>query len=161
MTPAPEPSIHPLSREAWREWLGENHHRKTGVWLVSYKKATCKPRFDYDAAVEEALCFGWIDSKPNKLDAERTLLWFAPRKPGTGWSRPNKLRIETMTAAGLMRRRPKPAPGGSTTLPALPVRTNGPTNGVPRQAARSGDFACAGVEIRWKACDGSPVQTHE
>ena len=102
MTAAPEPSIHPLSREAWREWLRENHQRKTGVWLVSYKKATGKPRFDYDAAVEEALCFGWIDSKPNKLDAERTLLWFAPRKPGTGWSRPNKLRIEKMTAAGLM-----------------------------------------------------------
>jgi uncharacterized protein YdeI (YjbR/CyaY-like superfamily) len=102
MSAAPEPSIHPLSREAWREWLRKNHHRPTGVWLVSYKKGTGKPRFDYDAAVEEALCFGWIDSTPNKLDEERTLLWFAPRKAGTGWSRPNKLRIEKMTAAGLM-----------------------------------------------------------
>ena len=102
MTVPPEPSIHPLSREAWREWLRDNHQQTTGVWLVSFKKGTGKPRFDYDAAVEEALCFGWIDSKPNKLDAERTLLWFAPRKPGTGWSRPNKLRIEKMTAAGLM-----------------------------------------------------------
>ena len=72
------------------------------MWLVSYKKATGKPRFDYDEAVEDALCFGWIDSKPNKLDAERTLLWFAPRKPGTGWSRPNKLRVERMLSAGLM-----------------------------------------------------------
>jgi uncharacterized protein YdeI (YjbR/CyaY-like superfamily) len=69
---------------------------------VSYKKATGKPRFEYDDAVEEALCFGWVDSKPNKLDEERTLLWFAPRKPGTGWSRPNKLRIDRMTQAGLM-----------------------------------------------------------
>lgn len=102
MIAAPEPSIHPLSREAWRVWLCDNHHRTTGVWLVSFKKGTGKPRFDYDAAVEEALCFGWIDSKPNKLDAERTLLWFAPRKPGTGWSRPNKLRIEKMVAAGRM-----------------------------------------------------------
>jgi uncharacterized protein YdeI (YjbR/CyaY-like superfamily) len=80
----------------------ENHLRTSGVWLVSYKKATGKPRFDYGDAVEEALCFGWVDSKPNKLDEERTLLWFAPRKPGTGWSRPNKLRIERMIQAGLM-----------------------------------------------------------
>lgn len=102
MTATPEPSIHPLSREAWREWLRDNHQRTAGVWLVSYKKGTGKPRVDYDAAVEEALCFGWIDSKPNKLDAERTLLWFAPRKPGSGWSRPNKLRVEKLMAAGLM-----------------------------------------------------------
>lgn len=102
MIAAPEPSIHPLSRAEWREWLLLNHTRATGVWLVSYKKATGKPRFEYDAAVEEALCVGWVDSKPKKLDAERTLLWFAPRKPGSGWSRPNKMRIERMAQAGLM-----------------------------------------------------------
>jgi uncharacterized protein YdeI (YjbR/CyaY-like superfamily) len=56
----------------------------------------------YDEAVEEALCFGWIDSKPNKLDDERSMLWFAPRKPGTGWSKPNKERVERMIAAGLV-----------------------------------------------------------
>ncbi len=102
MSKAPEPSVHPLSRAEWREWLRANHARTTGVWLVSYKKATGKPRFEYADAVEEALCFGWVDSKPNKLDAERTLLWFAPRRPGTGWSRPNKIRIERMMQAGLM-----------------------------------------------------------
>ncbi len=102
MSDAPQPSVHPLSRGEWRQWLSDHHTRTTGVWLVSYKKATGKPRFDYDEAVEEALCFGWVDSKPNKLDAERTLLWFAPRKPGTGWSRPNKLRVERMLKAGLM-----------------------------------------------------------
>ena len=69
---------------------------------MSYKKATGKPRFKYDDAVEEALCFGWIDSKPNKLDDERTLLWFVPRKAGSGWSRPNKLRIKRMIEAGLV-----------------------------------------------------------
>ena len=79
-----------------------NHRRTNGVWLVSYKKASGKPRFEYNEAVEEALCFGWVDSKPNKLDEERSLLWFAPRKPGTGWSRPNKERIERLTQAGLM-----------------------------------------------------------
>ncbi|NJO99084.1 MAG: hypothetical protein HC764_26390, partial [Pleurocapsa sp. CRU_1_2] len=70
--------------------------------LVSYKKETGKPRFDYNDAVEEALCFGWIDSKPNKLDAERSLLWFAPRKPKTGWSKLNKERAEKAIATGLM-----------------------------------------------------------
>lgn len=102
MSDAPQPSVHPLSRGEWRQWLSDHHTRTTGVWLISYKKATGKPRFDYDEAVEEALCFGWVDSKPNKLDAERTLLWFAPRKPGTGWSRPNKLRVERMLKVGLM-----------------------------------------------------------
>lgn len=102
MTTAPDPSTHPLSRAEWRQWLVANHAQPTGVWLVSYKKATAKPRVTYDEAVEEALCFGWVDSKPNKLDEERTLLWFAPRKSGTGWSRPNKLRVERMSQAGLM-----------------------------------------------------------
>lgn len=102
MTAAPDPSTHPLTRTEWRQWLMANHTQPTGVWLVSYKKATGKPRVEYDEAVEEALCFGWIDSKPRKLDEERTLLWFAPRKRGTGWSRPNKLRIERMGKAGLM-----------------------------------------------------------
>lgn len=98
----PPNSVHPLSRAEWREWLAANHARPQGVWLVTYKKATGKPRIDYDEAVEEALCFGWIDSKPNKLDDERSLLWFAPRKAGTGWSRPNKQRVERSLARGLM-----------------------------------------------------------
>lgn len=98
----PNPSVHPLTRSEWRNWLAANHVRATGVWLVSYKKSTGKPRVEYDDAVEEALCFGWVDSKPNKLDAERTLLWFAPRKPRSGWSRPNKQRVERMLRAGLM-----------------------------------------------------------
>jgi len=94
--------VHPLSREEWRAWLAANHTRQDGAWLVTYKKATGKPRVEYDAAVEEALCFGWVDSKPQKLDEERSLLWFAPRKGGTGWSRPNKERIERMLAEGKM-----------------------------------------------------------
>ena len=102
MAKLPPNSVHPLSRAEWRQWLEQNHERKEGVWLVSFKKATGKPRFDYEEAVEEALCFGWIDSKGNKLDEERSMLWFAPRKPKTGWSKPNKIRIEKLTAAGLM-----------------------------------------------------------
>lgn len=80
----------------------QHHTRKQGVWLISYRKETGKPRFDYDEAVEEALCFGWIDSKPNKLDEERSLLWFAPRKAGTGWSKLNKERVERLIEQGLM-----------------------------------------------------------
>ena len=72
------------------------------MWLVSYKKGTGQPRFDYDESVEEALCFGWVDSKPNKLDETRSMLWFAPRKSKTGWSRPNKERVERLIQAGLM-----------------------------------------------------------
>ena len=102
MTEPPQPGFHALSREAWRQWLQQHHGSAAGVWLITFKKATGKPRLDYDAAVEEALCFGWIDSKPRKVDAERTALWFAPRKPGSGWSRPNKARVQQLASAGLM-----------------------------------------------------------
>lgn len=102
MTEPPANSVHPLSLEQWREWLQTHHTRTAGVWLVNYKKSSGKPRIEYDDAVAAALCFGWIDSKPNKLDDERSLLWFAPRKSGTGWSRPNKERIARMQAAGLI-----------------------------------------------------------
>jgi uncharacterized protein YdeI (YjbR/CyaY-like superfamily) len=102
MSEPPENSTHPYTRGEWRAWLEENHTRPKGVWLISYKKASGKPRFEYDEAVEEALCFGWIDSKANKLDEERSVLWFAPRKSGTGWSKPNKERVEKLLAAGLM-----------------------------------------------------------
>lgn len=101
--PTPPPnSIHPKSRSEWRQWLEANHMRTEGVWLISFKKATGKPRFEYDESVEEALCFGWIDSKGNKLDEDRSMLWFAPRKPRTGWSKPNKERVEKLIRAGLM-----------------------------------------------------------
>jgi uncharacterized protein YdeI (YjbR/CyaY-like superfamily) len=69
---------------------------------VTYKKATGKPRIEYEEAVEAALCFGWIDSKPAKLDDERSMLYFAPRKPGSAWSKANKQRVERLISAGLM-----------------------------------------------------------
>lgn len=102
MSELPEQATEPHSRAEWRAWLAEHHTQSTGVWLVSYKKYTGKPTVTYAEAVEEALCFGWIDSKPRKLDDERSMLWFAPRKPRSGWSRVNKERIERLTAAGLM-----------------------------------------------------------
>jgi uncharacterized protein YdeI (YjbR/CyaY-like superfamily) len=99
---APENLVHPESIAAWRSWLEQHHARTEGVWFINYKVATGKPRLEYAEAVEEALCFGWVDSKPNKLDEERSMLWFAPRKPGTGWSKLNKERVERLTAEGRM-----------------------------------------------------------
>lgn len=102
MPDAPDNSVHPLSRAEWRAWLERHHARDEGVWLVTFKKATGEPRVEYGEAVEEALCFGWVDSKPNKLDERRSLLWFAPRRAGSGWSRPNKERVARLMAEGTM-----------------------------------------------------------
>ncbi len=101
MSPPPN-STHPKSRAEWRKWLEKNHKRIEGVWVISFKKATGKPRVEYEEAVEEALCFGWMDSKPNKLDDERSMLWFAPRKKGSGWAKTNKERVVKLIKAGLM-----------------------------------------------------------
>jgi uncharacterized protein YdeI (YjbR/CyaY-like superfamily) len=98
----PHNSVTVTTRAQWRAWLTRHHTRAEGLWLVTYKKAVADKYVDYEAIVEEALCFGWIDSKSNKLDAQRSMLWLAPRKAGTGWSRPNKQRIARLTTAGLM-----------------------------------------------------------
>jgi len=97
-------------RAAWRRWLERNHERTTGVWLELHKKGSRSASVTYEEAVLEALCFGWIDSKPNKLDEERYKLWMAPRKPRSVWSAINKRRVEELTAAGSM------APSGLTAV---------------------------------------------
>jgi uncharacterized protein YdeI (YjbR/CyaY-like superfamily) len=102
IAPPPANSFHPKARAEWRKWLAKNHTRTEGVWLISYKKSSGKARFDYEDAVQEALCFGWIDSKANKLDDERSMLWMAPRKARTGWSKINKARVEKLIASGQM-----------------------------------------------------------
>jgi uncharacterized protein YdeI (YjbR/CyaY-like superfamily) len=100
------PRIPVASRAEWRAWLRKNRRRQQSVWVVSWKKGD--PRYvAYGDLVEEALCFGWIDSLPRKLDASRTMLLMAPRKASSAWSRLNKQRAEkliadgSMTAAGL------------------------------------------------------------
>jgi len=90
-------------REDWRAWLEANHATSGAVWLVTWKKVAKRPRVDYDAAVEEALCFGWVDSKSRSVDDARTSLFFTPRKPASSWSESNVARIEKLEAAGLMR----------------------------------------------------------
>jgi len=105
-------AFEPDSRAGWRAWLQAHHAASRGVWLVLRKKAAPVPNLSVDDAVEEALCFGWIDSKPRKLDDTRSMLYFAPRKPGSGWSAVNKARITRMQAAGRM------APAGQAKIDA-------------------------------------------
>jgi len=94
--------FHPLDRQKWRDWLAENYDKSSGIWFVYFKKQAGKPRVTYDEAVEEALCFGWIDSLPRKIDDERSKLLFTPRKPKSVWSKLNKTRIEKLTENGLI-----------------------------------------------------------
>jgi uncharacterized protein YdeI (YjbR/CyaY-like superfamily) len=102
MKEPPVNSTHPTTRAEWRAWLERNHARAEGVWLVSYRTATGRPRVEYGEAVEEALCFGWIDSKALTLDDERSMQWMSPRKPGSAWSALNQERVARLAAAGLM-----------------------------------------------------------
>ena len=95
------------TRGEWRGWLEGNHGKSGGVWLVSWKKATGKPFVPFMDAVDEALCFGWVDSKINKLDEERAMRLFTPRNPKSPWSRINKGKVARLvdegriTAAGM------------------------------------------------------------
>lgn len=89
------------SRAALRSWLGEHHAKTESIWLVTWKKPD--PRHvPYSDVVEEALCFGWIDSLPRRLDAQRSMLLLAPRKPRSAWSALNKTRVEKLIAGNLM-----------------------------------------------------------
>jgi uncharacterized protein YdeI (YjbR/CyaY-like superfamily) len=90
----------PADRAAWRNWLDRNHSTSTGVWLV-FRKGAAR-QLTYDASVEEALCFGWIDSTLNPIDASRYMQLFTPRKAKSGWSRINKARVQKVIAEGLM-----------------------------------------------------------
>ncbi len=102
--PAPEtPELYFPDRPALRAWLARHHAAHRAIWLVYDKAAPGRTRsLDYDAIVEEGLCFGWIDSLPGKVDALRTKVYFAPRKPRSGWSALNKRRIIALTKAGLI-----------------------------------------------------------
>ncbi|MBE9059549.1 YdeI/OmpD-associated family protein [cf. Phormidesmis sp. LEGE 11477] len=89
-------------RQDWRSWLSKNQSRPESIWLVTYKKHMGDRYLSYDAIVEEALCFGWIDSLPRKLDADRSMLLISPRQPKSVWSKLNKERVERLIREGLM-----------------------------------------------------------
>lgn len=94
--------IYVKTRAEWRNWLTHNHGKNAGIWLVFYKKPTGRPTLEYDAAVEEALCFGWIDSIIKKLDDESYARKMTPRKSRSRWSELNKKRIKKLIKQGLM-----------------------------------------------------------
>ncbi len=95
------------NRKEWRSWLARNHAREKEIWLVFFRKSSGKPRIPYNDAVEEALCYGWIDSLQKGIDEEKFAQRFSPRKPTSKLSEMNKERIrrlirqKKMTAAGL------------------------------------------------------------
>ncbi len=92
----------PASRQSWREWLMENHHNEATVWLIYYKSKSGVPTLSWSDAVEEALCFGWIDSTRKTLDDEKFLQLFSKRKPRSTWSKVNKEKVERLIEEGLM-----------------------------------------------------------
>jgi uncharacterized protein YdeI (YjbR/CyaY-like superfamily) len=104
-------TIYVTTRDNLRKWLIENHETKKEIWLIRYKKATKKPSIDYVQAVEEAICFGWIDNMEKGMDAERYATRFSPRKPKSNWTNTNKERARKMITEGRM------SPAGKATLP--------------------------------------------
>jgi len=90
------------NREAWREWLAAHHDKKKELWLVFFRKASKIKGITYDEALDEALCFGWIDSFMRKIDEERRVIRFSPRKEKSFWSARNKANAERLIAAGRM-----------------------------------------------------------
>lgn len=95
------PIYHPESRGAWRAWLAAHHERERGVWLCTWRDSA-RPACPYPEAVEEAICFGWIDSTTAVFDPDRRLQMMTPRKPKSPWTRLNRRRAEEMEQAGLM-----------------------------------------------------------
>ena len=94
--------VGPFDRAGWRAWLIQNHATSGGVHLIGWRKGSGRTSVAYEDAVEEALCVGWIDSVAGRLDEERGLQWFSPRRARSGWARTNKARVERLIAAGLM-----------------------------------------------------------
>ena len=94
--------LYVTNRDEWREWLSENHAAEAGIWLIFYKKKASRPTIAYEAAVEEAICFGWIDSIIKKIDAVRYARKFTPRLDKSKWSLLNKKRADKMIKQGRM-----------------------------------------------------------
>jgi uncharacterized protein YdeI (YjbR/CyaY-like superfamily) len=90
------------SRQDWRAWLAANHRTAGEIWLLFFKKHSGLPGVALEEAVEEALCFGWIDSQLKRIDGEKHAVRFSPRKPGSVWSQSNKHRVERLIAQGRM-----------------------------------------------------------
>lgn len=104
-------TLYVTNRDDFRKWLIQNHKTKKEIWLVQYKKSTRKPSINYVEAVEEAICFGWIDGFEKSMDAERYATRFSPRRSNSNWTNTNKDRARRMIAEGRM------TPAGRAILP--------------------------------------------
>lgn len=102
MTTTAENELIVASRQEWRQWLAANGQSAKSVWFVINKAAATRPGVRYTDAVEEALCFGWIDSQTRRRDKETTYQRFSPRRAKSPWSHSNRERVERLVAAGLM-----------------------------------------------------------
>ena len=103
MMPTSEPALFcPTSPQHWREWLHAHHATQQSVWLVYYKKKANQPTLTWSQAVDEALCFGWIDSQAKPIDGERYRQYFSRRKATSGWSQVNKEKVAQLMAKGRM-----------------------------------------------------------
>jgi uncharacterized protein YdeI (YjbR/CyaY-like superfamily) len=100
--PDGRPLVGPFDRAGWRAWLIANHATSDGVHLVSWRRGSGRTSVPYEEAVEEALCVGWIDSVGRRIDDERAIQRFSPRRAGSAWARSNKDRVARLTEAGLM-----------------------------------------------------------
>lgn len=104
-------TLYVTDRDGFRKWLIENHNVKKEIWLIQYKKARKKPFLSYVDAVEEAICFGWIDGLEKSMDMERYAIRFSPRRSNSNWTNTNKDRARRMIAEGRM------TPAGRAKLP--------------------------------------------
>lgn len=95
-------TFYPKNQKAWRQWLKKNHVSKQSIWLVCYKKKSNIPSISWSEAVDEALCFGWIDSTRKTIDEEKFIQFFSKRKPISTWSKINKEKIKLLIEKGLM-----------------------------------------------------------
>jgi uncharacterized protein YdeI (YjbR/CyaY-like superfamily) len=95
-------TFHAKSRKIWRKWLEKNHRIEKSVWLIIFKKESGIPSVYYPEAVDEAICFGWIDSKINKRDEYSYFQYFARRNPKSNWSKVNKAKVEKLIQEGIM-----------------------------------------------------------
>ena len=95
-------TFYPTSKKDWRQWLKKNHGVKQCIWLIYYKKKVGIPTITWSEAVDEALCFGWIDSTAKPIDDEKYMQFFCKRKPTSAWSKINKAKVQQLTNEGLI-----------------------------------------------------------
>ena len=96
------PTLYVTGRQEWRRWLAQHFESEREIWLLYPKKSSGKPRISYNDAVEEALCFGWIDSIVRSVDAEHSAQRFTPRNPRSNYSQPNRERLKWLMEQGLV-----------------------------------------------------------